>query len=298
MQYLIGVDSGGTHIVGQALTSTTGTILAQKESGVGNILLAPQQTITNLKTVIKGLLHELADHDCQMILLGIAGVETVGNSAQLAADFTQSFKIPTYVISDAQLALLNGLEGHDGTLVIAGTGSVIYGRQNQQLFRYGGWGNLLGDTGSAYQIAISALKAMLKSFDDQQSNDLTTPLLTALNATDPRQAAHKIYTLDRPEIAGLAKVVAAVADQGSATAQQVLVTQAAALAAETTQLLHRFSAPLPAKIALSGSVLVYNGFYRKTFLSHLHTSYPQLEPIVVDTNNARGAIFWSRWQKK
>lgn len=125
MEYVIGVDSGGTHIVAQAL-SQDGKIMEQSESGPGNILLNPEQTIQNLKDVIESLFLKQKRIDCKYILIGIAGIETTGNSSEISQLLTDYFKVTTYVISDAKLALLNGLEGKDGTLIISGTGSVVY----------------------------------------------------------------------------------------------------------------------------------------------------------------------------
>lgn len=296
MTYVIGVDSGGTHIVGQALT-LAGEILAQTQSGPGNIFLDQPQTISNLTTIVTTLLQKLGRDDCQYILMGIAGVETTGNGAQVAADFTAKWQLPTYVISDAQLALLNGLEGHDGTLVIAGTGSVVYGRQNQQMWRYGGWGQLLGDTGSAYQIVAEAMKMLLKDYDLGRDSELAAILLPAFSATDPKQAVKHYYQLSRKEIAAVAVKIAQAAAAGNQAATNALVTQANALADEVLGLISRYQQPIPEKIAFSGSVLVHNSFYRETLLKKLQNVHSKLEPIVVSTNNGRGAIFWSCWHQ-
>lgn len=297
MTYVIGIDSGGTHIVGQALT-LDGEILAQTQSGPGNIFLDQPQTLANLQTVATTLLAKLGRADCQYILMGIAGVETTGNQTTVAADFTASLHVTTYVISDAQLALLNGLEGHDGTLVIAGTGSVVYGRQNHQLLRYGGWGNLLGDTGSAYRIVDEAMRIMLHDHDLGQDSELTTVLLPAFSAKTVKETVQQYYHLSRKEIAAVAIKVAQAASQDNQEALTALITQARALADETLGLISRYQKPIPTKVAFSGSVLVHNTFYRQTLLNKLQKVYPELEPIVVSTNNGRGAIFWQRWQQK
>lgn len=296
MKYVIGVDSGGTHIVGQALT-LSGSVLAQTQSGPGNILLDQPQTLINLKTVLTSLLIKLGAEDCEYILMGIAGVETTGNSEAIASNFTRSLKIPTYVISDAQLALLNGLEGQDGTLVIAGTGSVIYGRQDQQMLRFGGWGNLLGDTGSAYKITATAMEKMLQDHDLGHPGQLEEILLPALGSTAVKPAVQKYYQLNRKEIAALAVKIAAAADQKNPEAISVLEEQALSLAKEALGLISRYQQPIPQKIALSGSVLVHNHFYRQILIDQLHSHYPDLQPIVVATNNSRGAIFWNFWHQ-
>lgn len=297
MKYIIGVDSGGTHIVGQAF-AMSGKLLAKAESGPGNIFLDETKTLKHLQHVLSQLFNQLPRSDCQYILLGIAGIETKGIGDQVAQQFSQTYQISTYVISDAQLALLNGLEGHDGTLAIAGTGSVVYGRQNKKLLRYGGWGNLLGDTGSAYKIAENAVNHMLHCHDTGRTSSLQAKILAALQSNSLTTAVQYYYQADRKTIAKLALIVAQAQNAGDVEASQLLRDQAQALAGEIAGLLQRYQEPRPMQLALSGSVLVHNDFYRQVLVNKLKESYPQLEALVVTTNNSRGALFWPRWQSR
>ena len=51
-------------------------------------------------------------------------------------------------------------------MVIAGTGSIAYGRNDRnQAARAGGWGYMLGDEGSGYWIGRAALRAVLRESD-------------------------------------------------------------------------------------------------------------------------------------
>ncbi|WP_125607187.1 N-acetylglucosamine kinase [Lapidilactobacillus bayanensis] len=295
MKYVIGIDSGGTHIVGQALNNS-GKVLFETQSGPGNILLDESGTYQNLSEIMTTIFKNMVPADCQHVLIGIAGVETTGNAAEVAQFFTDKFNVQVDVISDAQLALLNGLEGQDGTLVIAGTGSVVYGRQNKKMMRYGGWGFLLGDTGSAYKITAAAMIAALRAHDLNEAYSLSAPLISWLHANDIKQAVQKYYGHDRKEIASLAAKIAERAAAGDVAAQTILADQATALATEVLGLINQYQQPLPERIAFSGSVLVYNDFYRETLLRKLNDVYPEIKGHVVSTNNGRGAIFWDRWQ--
>lgn len=295
MKYVIGIDSGGTHIVGQALTES-GEVLFETQSGPGNILLDETGTYQNLTEILTAIFEKMGLADCKHVLIGIAGVETTGNAAEVAAYFTEKFGIKVDVISDAQLALLNGLEGQDGTLVIAGTGSVVYGRQNKKMMRYGGWGFLLGDTGSAYKITATAMINALQAHDLNQPNSLIDPLIKWLGATDIKQAVQQYYRLDRKDVASLAAKIAALAEKGDTEATKVLVDQATALATEVLGLVQQYQQPVPERLAFSGSVLVHNDFYRETLLQKINEVYPEIKGQVVATNNSRGVIFWEKWQ--
>lgn len=294
MTYLIGIDSGGTHIVGTAWQAE-GQQLAQVTAGPGNIFLDQTQTLANLKTVIQTLVTQMAGQTCQHILIGIAGVETTGNADEVAAQLTAAFAVPVSVISDAQLALLNGLEGADGTLVIAGTGSIVYGRQNGQTVRFGGWGQLLGDTGSAYKISEAAMKQALSSYDRGQTSHLQTVMTALLGATTMPAAVRQYYQLSREAIAAFAAKIAIAAENGDADAARVLTEAATALGAEVTGLLARYADPAPSRLALSGSVLTHNQKFRETVIDRVRLHFPAIDPVAVTTNNSRGVIFWQLW---
>lgn len=296
MTFQIGIDSGGTHIVATAWDEWNNQI-DQVTAGPGNILLNENGTLDNLNHVVSALTSELKGEKCTQILAGIAGVATTGNGASVAAQLEKDLGIPTAVINDAELALLNGLEGADGTLVIAGTGSITYGRQNGQFLRVGGWGQLLGDTGSAYQIFALAMKKALAAHDRGEGSPLITLCEALLEANSMPSAVRRFYQLDRAHLAAFAAKVAAAADDGNKAAQTVITESARALAQEVLVLLNRYAEPTPHKLALSGSVLVHNESFRNTLIETIRARYP-IQAQVVTTNNSRGVLFWHRWQEK
>lgn len=295
MTFLIGIDSGGTHIVGTAYTQD-GQQLTQTTAGPGNIFLDQDKTMANLHTVIETLIDEVPGQTCTQILVGIAGVEITDNANQVASKLQADFSVATTVISDAQLALLNGLEGADGTLIIAGTGSIVYGRQHGQILRYGGWGQLLGDTGSAYKITEAAMKVALASHDQGNNSPLQALLCQLLKADSMPAAARNYYQLSREAIAAFATKIAAAADAGDSAATTVISAAAEALGREGAGLLNRYRQPTPLALALSGSVLTHNEAFRATLVATVAKHFPDIQPVVVTTNNSRGVVFWHRWQ--
>src|SRR6266581_557596 len=64
------------------------------------------------------------------------------------------------VLSDAEAAWLGALDGRPGVVVLAGTGSIVVGRDARGRWaRAGGLGPLLGDEGSAFWIGREWLRA-------------------------------------------------------------------------------------------------------------------------------------------
>ena len=298
MTYLIGVDCGGTHIVGQTWTTAPEHLVQSVTGGPGNVVLDYSAAVTNLTTVLDQLTAAIPASQLGLILIGIAGIETAGRADQVQKTITQRYHANTQVISDAKLALLNGLAGADGALVIAGTGSVVYGRQAGKFLRVGGWGYVLGDEGSAYDISKRALKQVLTQTDNGQTSQLTAPLLAQLKVTDIAAAVQKFYAQDRQTNAQLAQLIAKLAEQQNSEAITVLVTSAQALAQQVVTLYQRFAESWPQRVALSGSVLQHNRLVRDTLTTTVHQSIPTIAFNDITTNNAHAVIYWHRWTQE
>ncbi|MDF7683263.1 BadF/BadG/BcrA/BcrD ATPase family protein [Lactobacillus sp. ESL0679] len=289
MKYRIGIDSGGTHIVARGFDSQ-GKCLKEATAGVGNIFLDSQTAISNLIQVINELTSSLGKEDCTKILVGIAGLETSGNAAEVTAELESKLQLKVQLVSDAKLALINGLHGQDGTLVIAGTGSIVYGVNQNQTYRFGGWGNLLDDVGSGYQIAITAIKLALRKYDEGQTTSLGRLLMQLAAVTTMPALVKKCYELTRDQIAAFAKKIARLAEN-DLLAKQALDEQADALATEVIGLLNRYKKSVPTQLALSGSVLVNNAQFRQRLLKQVMQSYPQIDAHIVNNNNSCAVLY-------
>jgi N-acetylglucosamine kinase-like BadF-type ATPase len=102
-------------------------------------------------------------------------------------------------------------ESTGGIALIAGTGSIAWGKNRQgHTARCGGWGPLLGDEGSGYAIAIQGLQATCRAADGRcQDSALLAAFLRTLDCARPEQLIEWIYDpqTKREEIASLSQVV-------------------------------------------------------------------------------------------
>lgn len=127
-----------------------------------------------------------------------------------------------------------GSAGADPAIVvIAGTGSIAYGCSADGFTRVGGWGPLLGDEGSGYDLGRRALQTAARMADGRteenptflkeilQFYEVKTPhdLISAVNGPDSRE-----------KIAACANVVCALAEDGDPTAEALLTQSAEELA--------------------------------------------------------------------
>jgi len=188
----------------------------------------------------------------------------------------------TLVTDDATIALSGALAGDPGIVIIAGTGSIAFGRNAQgRTARAGGWGYLFGDEGGAFWIVREALRAALRWEEGWGSpTALRAILLDATGARNMNDLMHRCYTAEfpRPRIASLALQVNYAAEAGDPVARQILRDAANELAvlarAVRSQL---FDGPESVLCAYAGGV-----FHSRGLLSGLRDELER-EPGLVAT---------------
>ncbi len=127
---------------------------------------------------------------------------------------------------DAEVALSGATGGEPGIIVIAGTGSIAFGRNAEgQTARAGGWGYIFGDEGGAFDLVRQALRAALRHEEGWgPPTALRAALLANTGAASANELLHQFYGDDYPRerIAALAPVVGECAANGDAVALELL----------------------------------------------------------------------------
>ena len=137
------------------------------------------------------------------------------------------------VVNDAEIALSGATGGRPGIIVIAGTGSISFGRNAAgKSARAGGWGYIFGDEGGAFDITRRALRAALQWEEGWGTvTSLHASLLAATDSKSANQLLHHFYSgKERKAVAALAPLVTEAAESGDMVAQGILVKAARALA--------------------------------------------------------------------
>jgi len=152
--YVLGIDAGGTKTV-CLLADERGEILAESQGGGANLQSAGE---LDVEKVLHQVMEEtLGPHDIRpdAICLGIAGVDRPADAQAVQGIMRRiGFKSRVVVVNDALAALVAGAGEQPGVVIVAGTGSIAYGRDAAgRASRAGGWGYLLGDEGGGFWIA-------------------------------------------------------------------------------------------------------------------------------------------------
>jgi N-acetylglucosamine kinase-like BadF-type ATPase len=127
---------------------------------------------------------------------------------------------------DALSALYGAGGGHEGIVLIAGTGSVAFGQAaDGREARAGGRGHLASDEGSGYWVGLEGIRAAFRADDGRTGSTLLHELVPARFGTDRLDIVQSIlYTgeEDRALIADVARDVAEAAAQGDRVAHGIL----------------------------------------------------------------------------
>lgn len=135
--------------------------------------------------------------------------------------------------SDILPVWFGGAGDQPAIVVIAGTGSIAYGCSSEGFTRVGGWGPLLGDEGSGYDLGRRALQTAARMADGrmEENTAFLSEILRFYGAETPHRLISAVNGPDsREKIAACAKAVCALAEAGNATAESLLAESARELA--------------------------------------------------------------------
>lgn len=200
--------------------------------------------------------------DIAAVGIGIAGASNLHSEDWLRN--TVKPALPSAHIapsSDLEIALVGALGERRGLLVLAGTGSAVFGvtRDGRRL-QVGGWGYLLGDRGSSFWIGSQLLKHVAETYDASGERGMTTlgrACLDELEVSCPRDLVAWVYrseTAPAIRIASLATLVLQRADAGDELARDILRSASGHLAEQLETMRRRLNYA-EAPIAFAGGLL-------------------------------------------
>jgi N-acetylglucosamine kinase-like BadF-type ATPase len=179
------------------------------------------------------------------------------------------------ITHDAEIALTGATAGEPGIIMIAGTGSMAFGRNSRgEKARAGGWGYVFGDEGGAFDLTRRALRASLQYEEGWgEQTTLRRLLLEATGASTANELLHQFYgRLDRSYVATLATLVTQAADADDNVAGAILHEAADKLAWYVTGVYKRlFASPETVPVAYVGGAFRSERF-RNEFSRHVWTS--------------------------
>ena len=293
-EFFIGIDGGGTKTTG-LLADHTGHIIVKAESGASNYhAVGEEQTKRVLSSVITQLMEDTnaALGSCACCL-GLAGVASATDK-EIIGRICDDIGLPEnrVLTHDVQVALIGGAQELSGVIIIAGTGSIVYGidaagREAQS----GGWGHLLGDEGSGYDIARRALQAVARAADGRGVHtQLSSLMLDALGLSQPRNLVPWMHSVSKDKVAGLAGVVFNAANMDDSVAQGILDEAADELTLAARVVIDKLEFNHPFNLVLSGGIFAHQPTFVASLRRRLQNLAPEARVCLPKREPAYGAV--------
>lgn len=269
-------DAGATHT--RALVATTeGRVLGSGRSGSGNAFAVGSAAASStLKKALSMALKEAHVRPSRILytVIGTAGVTSDGRGSDLIATELKSYLKSSQirVVGDARIALEGALEGAPGVVVVAGTGSIVLGKNTAgRLLRIGGWGPLAGDEGSAQWIGRRAIQEAAHAADG-----VIKPTLL-FNAIRRHFGLRKfehildviyVRAMTPADLGKLAPLVTQAADRGDMVAREIFKEGATSLARQVAEAARRMHLSKPL-VSHQGSMFIVKDHFRAEFEKQL-----------------------------
>lgn len=288
MKFIAGIDGGGTKTK-VVVASPEGEALLSQVFGPFNLNSIGAERFAALLDEICTWLNQQGQ--CLALCIGSAGISNQ-EMTRLVAKGMQRGGIKNWKLVGDQVIALNGaLEGRPGIALIAGTGSICFGKNAAgQFARSGGWGHLIGDEGSGYALGRDALTAVARAWDGWGERTLLSELLASeLGLDDQKKIISYTYGGDKSRIAALSRLVeqAAARDDhvalGIICANAVLMTRLVGTVAKQLEL----EAP---EVAMLGGLLENETMLRAQFQAEMAKQYPQMTCVLPHRDAAAGAV--------
>lgn len=318
MSCVLGIDGGGSKTV-CVLMDNTGQVLGRGEAGASNYQsVGIKATLHSIQSAICASAVEAQKKNVpelnaqatkvtgtvkiEAICLGLAGVAREAD-IQVVHSLVQQLKNSNFlpitwalqpsnvvICNDAMIALAGGVGHTVGIVAIAGTGSIVFGRNHQGYTkRVGGWGHILGDEGSAYKIAIQGMQAALRAYDGRGlPTSLQERLKQHLGLQSIEDLIEVIYQRGWgvKEIAALAPLVDCAASEGDEVANTIIEQAVKELVEATSIVIDAiFSSRSVFEVVTTGSVWQGRSKMRERFKASIITLaegakviFPRYEP--------------------
>jgi glucosamine kinase len=303
LPYYLGIDGGGTKTT--CAVGDESHLLAIATTGPSNIVrVGESQARQSLQESVRqacaaaGIAPAQVSHTC----VGGSGAARPELAEIIRRFLAEILSTPIDVVGDMQIALEAAFDAGPGVIVIAGTGSIAYGRNGQgTTIRAGGWGFAIGDEGSAHWIGRAAVSAVLRAADltggppeNRASSSFAAALCKAWGVTSLADLARAANSVPPPDFAALFPAVTASSDD---LATQVLTNAGTELARVAAIVIYRLfakdqTASVP--VAITGGVFRHAPLVRQVFYNELRAldSRTELNPQVVEP--VEGALRMAR----
>ncbi|MDP6794644.1 MAG: N-acetylmuramic acid 6-phosphate etherase [Verrucomicrobiota bacterium] len=288
MAGLLGIECGATHTV--ALYEA-GSRVIRAEFGPANLrLLNDSQLAKRIRQIARQFPTPSA------VAIGMAGARTEADKQRLrraaarawpSAALHATHDLETALAADTRLTTAHRV------LVLSGTGSCCYGQSpDGTTAKLGGWGHILGDKGSGYEIGLRALRACVFYLDrDGRWSALGQRLLRRLQLNSPETLIEWVAHSDKAEVAGLAEEVFAAWAKRDKIARDILDGAADSLTRDACACARKLAGKAkPVRFLLAGGVLLNQPRFAAKVAKAIRARRPGSQVVPLQNESCTGAL--------
>ena len=296
---VVGIDAGASKTRAFAV-DRAGTVVGRGAGGGGNLLTSPDPQ----GAIAAALAEALGGRGADAVVLSCAGGDRETERAR-GEEILRRLAPPgakLLVTHDAIAALYAGNPTGCGVVLIAGTGSIAYGRNEEgEEDRAGGWGYLIGDEGSAVWCGLEALRAISHAVDGRGAPTRMTALLfQQLGVGEFSDVLPHLYGRPHPApaIGAATRALASASAEGDAIANAILQRGANALARAATVVALKLGLPA-GPVYLAGGAFENLSLLQRLVQLDLRGLLPQatVEPVreepAMGAARLASALAWS-----
>jgi glucosamine kinase len=276
---LLAIDAGQTGI--RSVLELDGKKITKDFDGLRTDLeLFPQ-----LAAVVSGALGaaRISKSEPVIVAIGMTGLTKTNSKPEQLLQILDEQVHSLYLAHDSVSGFLGSIGLVTGVMTAVGTGVVTMGVGATKCARVDGWGNLIGDAGSAYWIGRAGLEAGMKSFDGRAPKSALLEIVTK-NFPNPEDAYIELQTDENrvSRIARFARAVIEAADTDAAAKEIVLqAARELALSAVTAARQTETDSEAAPRFSWAGNVMQAK-LLREEFANEIKKSLPSaqvIEPI-------------------
>lgn len=293
---VLGIEGGGTRCVALLVE---GNEVQRWEGGPANFRLLSEAQLHRLLRDIHGRFPSPA-----AVAIGLAGARTPEDRARLRSAVERVWQgIPCVATNDLETGLTAGIgangaaEPGNQVLVLSGTGACCFGRAaDGATIKVDGWGHILGDQASGYDIGLQSLRQVLAHYDKTgEWGLLGQRILRQLQLNEPEQLIAWAQAAAKADIGAVAVEVFGAAAQRDRLAREILRSAASALAQNAVACAKRLQkCAAPTQFVLAGGNLVKQPAFAAEVARQIKRAQAGARVTVLQRESVWGAVELAR----
>lgn len=293
--YVVGLDGGGTKTA-VTVADLNGNILITFQSGAinpnGEKIENVNKNLAEIFTKLKGVCGEI--DNCAAICIGAAGISNpTVKQVFVSAAANSGYHGNLVITGDHQTAFYGALGKPCGAILIAGTGSICYGKNEfGHEHRTGGFGHLIDDEGSGYAIGRDILSAVVREFDGRgEKTVLTNMIYHQLNCSNVPELVGFVYdkNTNKRDIAALSPNLTLACQQNDKVALSIAMNCADELKKLAVPVVKKLGLQ-KGSLALAGSILLKDNYIKNNFIKNIISDFPDLTCHLPKNDASYGAV--------